>query len=414
MGAAGIKFGSWNICRGTHSKESEIRSMVDAHAVDVLFLQEIDLLDYSDGSFKLPGYSTYVHGGKKKRVCTLVRQNLFRNVCELPEESSESSQVWLQVEEMSGRKTTLANIYREWTPKGKTPEEVLSSLKVRAEQCGKSGNFVMAGDFNLDPTRQDDPSYSSKTLCNDFLNHISEAGLHRHSFGVTFYRKRIDKDIHSELDWVISNCSISQKLAVRSGMSDHALLLWTLNHEVQKSEIPRKLGLRNFNKVNPTAFANELGQQPWEELAFLSIDAMAECFNELFLCTLDNHAPLRYVKQKTRRTAKPSKKLEDLRRQRDNARSKGQKEKLKKLRNQCNKLARKEAIEDVRRRIDRGGEEWKVVRELTGQGGTNSATIKQNGQVLTPVEAAATFNHHFITKVEKIRANISEALLQLL
>jgi len=138
---------------------------------------------------------------------------------------------------------------------------------------------------------------------------------------------------------------------------------------------------------------------------------MGEKFNHFFVTVLDRHAPIRFTKYKNKKSPEPSEELKKLRRQRDNAQSKGNKAKLRILRQKCNALSRREEMKSVRARIEnRKGEEWKIVREIIGKKGSSSKVEMKDekGDILTTREAAEEFNKFFIEKIEKIRAGIEE------
>ena len=175
----------------------------------------------------------------------------------------------------------------------------------------------------------------------------------------------------------------------------------------QKKDPKELLPTRNYKKINHEIFAAHLAQQPWEELAQLSVNEMAQQFGELFLEVLDLHAPVRMVGKRTRETPRPSKELQRLRRQRDNARSKGQKSKLRELRRQCTKLSQLEAQNHVKQRISRGPNEvWRFIKEITGTESSSAGTIRQQQQALSSQRAADTFNDFFLSKIQNIRDNI--------
>lgn len=184
-----IKFASWNICRGLHSKEQEICQILDEAQIDVVILQEIDLINYSSQQLKFPNFQTYVYEGEKRRACILVKDGTFTNVAQLQQEHPRT-------EDANGSKVTLANIYREW---GQDQEEIIDQLSEKQSQQGK---LLVAGNFKLDPTRLDDPTYGAKALASRFQRRTEQAGLTRVSFGQTFQRSVMDSVVASELDWV--------------------------------------------------------------------------------------------------------------------------------------------------------------------------------------------------------------------
>ncbi len=404
-----IRAATWNICRGLNAKLSEIEQIIEANHIDILFLQEIDTLDFCPAVLHVPGFFTFVDNGLKKRTCTLICHNIFESITQISC-CGTSPQVWLQATEHSGRKTILINVYREWC---KNQAEVMDELKSNVANVLKSkGRIMLAGDFNLNPKRKFDTSYSCHHLTSTFLLSLAEMGLEHHSFGDTFTRTVGGKVISSELDWLACNFEVFDLTQQWYGISDHSLLLWKLGglrHDKGNGTF-----LRNINKINRVSFATDLSMQPWETIGDMNLDTetMAMKFNSLFLEILDKHAPLRYVKSKRRQTPKPSPNLQRLRRQRDNARSKGQSTKLKSLRSECKKLARIESIDYTRQRVHKSNNNaWKVINETLGRSGQSlSNTITDDDDnALSMKEAAVKFNRYFIKKIKKIRESIPKS-----
>ena len=98
-------------------KENEICDVAKGNDIDVLFLQEIDLKDYSGGLGAIPGYSTYTHEGDLKRVCAMVREGVFDCVTQVKiSRERKGPQIWLELEK-GDHKITIGSIYREWCNK---------------------------------------------------------------------------------------------------------------------------------------------------------------------------------------------------------------------------------------------------------------------------------------------------------
>jgi len=382
------------------SKEQEICQKIEQHNIDVMFLQEVDIDESNLDSLHFPGFSTYTHKAAKIRACTMVRNGTFKNISVKTE--AGRPEVWLQVEEKSGRKTILANVYREWT---ENQQENMTKLEELIMDYSKE-RLIVAGDFNLDPQRLDDPLYGSKGLLQHFLGTIDELGFERTTFGHTFHRVVTGRHISSELDWMISNCQLGMTQTVKSGMSDHSMIIFDLDVTRDlKKEIKK---VRNMAHIDIIKFQNDLARQPWGAIANRSIDDMALGFNNLFLDVLDKHAPMKEVTMKQKRTPAPSAALKKLQRLRDNARSKGQTEKLRHLRKECIKLMRQESMILTENRIKKGsGEVWKMVRELTGKSEKEECCIKKNGLALDSGEAAEEFNDFFVNKIKTVRDKIT-------
>lgn len=234
----------------------------------------------------------------------------------------------------------------------------------------------------------------------------------RTSFGHTYCRLIEDRKVESELDWVMTNHPgmICETTVTDHSLSDHNPITWRMPTTEKKQAKKNTIFLRNYDKINSAKFKSDLVMQPWEDLDKMNVQDMAVRFNELLLDMLDKHAPLREVKHKPKKTPKPSASLRKLRRQRDNARSKGHLEALKSLRAQCTKQTRHESIEQAVERLKKGSQEaWKMVKETTGGSNLVLNTIKVNGRALGTEEAAEKFNRFFITKIEKIQARIEKS-----
>jgi len=366
-----------------------------------MFLQEIDLLDYSPELISFTDFTTYVHPGKKKRACTLVRNNIFKSIKELPMEDSVP-QIWLQVEERSGRKTVLVNLYREWK------NNEVESLKILADRLVEQlpKRIVVAGDFNLNADRRNDDSYNCKSLMNTFLNQTDESGFVRKSFGKTFRRQMKEKEVSSELDWVVSNCAISDCKTLSSGLSDHSLIIFGLQCQDEKN-IKNAMNVRSYSNIDQKKFASDLANKPWEDLVGQDLNKMGETFNKYFLSVLNYHAPLKLITKRQNKGTRPSLKLKKLRRERDNARSKKNNTKLKQLRSLCWQMAKVEKISSLKTRIQKGQSEvWKIVREEMGTFDGTENIIEKNNQALKADAAAAEFNRYFIEKIDKVQKSI--------
>jgi hypothetical protein len=95
--------------------------------------------------------------------------------------------------------------------------------------------------------------------------------------------------------------------------------------------------------------------------------------------------------------------LKNLRRMRDNDRSKGQKEKLQSLMRECQMISKQEGHTHIRERLKKGsGEAWKIVKELSGCDNKTTHQIKDGGETLNFLEASDKFNTFFVSKIGKI------------
>jgi hypothetical protein len=154
---------------------------------------------------------------------------------------------------------------------------------------------------------------------------------------------------------------VINKDKIESAMSDHDMISWGLN--LKKHTMPSNVikGLRNYKRTNKSNFAKDLSAQPWETLTKGTTEEMANQFNKLLMEVVNKHAPAKDQKLKGKQTPNPSAALKNLRRMRDNARSKCQKEKLRALQRECQMMSRQEGHTHIRDRLKKGsGEAWKI------------------------------------------------------
>lgn len=398
--------GSLNIDRGFFAKEGEINDVLCELNLDVLFLQEIELRDFCPGQIHFPGYLSFVNDQSHKRTCTLIKEKAFKQVIQLDCPDS-LPHVMVSIEEFSGRKTTLLNVYREWS-RGTAREELEDLIRTISYQSSK-GRLIVGGDFNLDTAKTDDTGYGLKNLLNNLLDNLQISGLDRTCFGPTFQRVVQGILIQSNLDWVVSNIETHDQGNRKLGFSDHSLITWKMEGDGASS--PKDTGfvsLRNLKKINKEKFAIDLACQPWENLESLPADSAATELNNMFLRVLDRHAPLEKVQCQPKVTPRPSTELKKLRRDRDNARSKGNQERLRSLRNRCKSLAKKESVSFYQKMFSGGANKrtWGVINGVLGKSKQNNANIVLNDKTLSPNEAASAFNDFFITKIENLKKRI--------
>ena len=167
---------------------------------------------------------------------------------------------------------------------------------------------------------------------------------------------------------------------------------------------------RKLDKIIKEKFVQDMAQQNWEQLAVMEeVEEMVQCFHTLFLSVLDVHAPLVKVNKRRGPIRRPSAALTQLRRKRDNARSKGKIDLLRELRRECQRLSREETMSHAVERIEKGPNEvWKIVGEVTGKKKSANHVIKEGGRALQNKEAAETFNRFFPEKVRQIQESIPQ------
>ena len=373
--------------------------------IDIALLQEVDLTDLDHNRpFTMPGYTTFTHPGQKKRTLTLVKQGSVSHAEEVQLELQGRPETWLKIAQHDDTNFLMGNIYREWVPDARERAEHFGNMLSNLQERYK--NILMAGDFNLDFDRKNDPNYLHAGMARDMLHCIHESGLTTTGFGQTFLRPRLDGEVSSSLDWVASSLGIKveEPRQGKSHLSDHSPLLWRIPAQMQRSTNTMKV--RNLKKINRAAFLNHLAAHNREKMPQMDVEEQAEFLHGCLLNSLETFAPLREIKVKRKRTPQPSQALMELRRKRDNARGKNRL-KFKVLRNRCVALGKTEVRENNTRRLEKdSGQVWKILKETTGKAEKETIKLKEGSHTLTLKESAVAFNTFFLEKVEKIKSKI--------
>ena len=81
-----------------------------------------------------------------------------------------------------------------------------------------------------------------------------------------------------------------------TGISDHCLVYCTLKVQTKKRN-PNYIHVRSDKKYDPICFKTEVAQLLLHEIYLThDVNSKLDLFNELYLNTLDRHAPMKCVK----------------------------------------------------------------------------------------------------------------------
>ena len=401
----GLRMASWNICRGLHAKEQEITAILVQNKLDILHLQETDIEGWSSSTFCIPGFITFTHEGEKKRAVTLLRNTLGGSVTQRTDLAQGRPEVWLEFLSSKGKKVIVGNIYREHGrgQKGTTNKGLTSELADVLQSLAEEGwRLVIAGDFNMD-LHDGQTTYSRL-----FRDRIREAGFDTHGFGKTFFRLVKESVWESNLDWLItSRATVGDTWKRENGASDHHIIGWTLKSDFREEKKPAKWA-RNLKHLEQKRekFLCSLASHPWEDLAQKDIEEQAWMICQRLVQSLDEVAPKKKMTIR-RKCPVPSEELRNLRRSRDNARSKGDQKMYKRLRNRVVLISRQERQSALRKRIDKEPNQvWSVLNELQGNSEQMPSKMVFNGRELRDEEAPEYFNEAFIEKVKTIKESL--------
>jgi hypothetical protein len=161
------------------------------------------------------------------------------------------------------------------------------------EEQSQHGKLLVAGDFNLNPSRLTDFRYGARTMTSRLLRGAEMFGLSGISFEKTFQRRVFDTVVASELDSILTSHPdmVINKDKIEGAKSDHDMITWGLKFKKQTMPSNVIKGLRNYTRVNKSNFAKDLAAQPWETLAKGTTEKIGNQFNKLLKEVVNKHAP---------------------------------------------------------------------------------------------------------------------------
>ena len=227
-------------------------------------------------------------------------------------------------------------------------------------------------------------------------------------FGTTFFRLVKDKEWASELDWVLScGVDIGRVKKKENAASDHHIILWSIEGRVSQEKQQTLTRSMNTLLKNKERFLQSLLKHPWESLPDYNLEEQASLLCQHIVTSLDEIVPLRYTKQRKRYCPIPSQELQELRRERDNARKNRKTKQYRRLRNRVVLCSRQERQKEIDKRIMRDPNEvWHVLEELQGKTKSKQSNIFSDGEELSGEKAAQHFNVQFIDKIEQIKKSL--------
>ena len=200
---------------------------------------------------------------------------------------------------------------------------------------------------------------------------------------------------------------------MNTGISDHCLVYCTIKVKTKKPN-PKYINVRSYKRYDPIYFKTEVAQLPLHEIySTYDVNSKLDLFNELFLNTLNKHAPMKYAKIKGRPHKFIGKEIKELMKIRDRHLESFRKSKnsedwnrYKQLRNTVKISIKKAESEYVCSQIEKNKDNsksmWKVIRGCLPSKETTKPSYRKD-----PELAAEEFNNFFIsvgkTTADKVR-----------
>ena len=402
----------WNPHTINGTKELALRHLVEATRANVVIITEADV--EADSLPVIVGFRTFAPKTPRiVRVLLLVREELLVEQLEIG--GTDIPAVWAKV-----NKTTIGAVYRQFTSKSGSGEtgpaferrqldEILHQISEASNQAGS--NLIVAGDFNLDPTRRGDTSYYQNSLLNTFLEATDEHGLQWVRTGPTFKSDGKFDGQHrvSTIDLVFGRTMRPlQAETLDFAASDHApVLAWiptVLSKPKTLTKVSRDWSYLNFDHLS--ALLSDWSQwQPF--FSETSPSSLAGHFERIINDALDMVIPSRVVTLH-HPTLRLSKQTREVMRLRDQARKNGD-PLFRQLRNKASSMVKGDRIQGNLQRIRQGGTKaaWSVVKETMGRSFTG-LPIPKGCQ--TNEEAAEMCADHLTSKIDEIHHKIQASL----
>ena len=214
----------------------------------------------------------------------------------------------------------------------------------------------------------------------------------------------------------------------QNSSTDHLPVIIRYSLNLAKVTYKRSLTKRSFKKFTKEVWNEALEQEDWMEVDDCEdVNEMVKLFTEKVNRALDKVAPVKTFTVRSNHRFGLSESTKELMKKRDKTRCSIQaaagKEKqvllqqYKKLRNRVTGRIRKENIEYNDKRIVEACNEreiWNVANEVINPRKENDWSILNgNGEnVSDKEEVAELFNEFFITKVEELKSNIDQTLVE--
>ena len=421
-----IRVGSWNIRRGYHKKELEILNFIKDKKIDILTILECDICDLPN----IPGFQAIFpkhRNSNNARLLLLAKKELSVKVRD-DLMTDEVPTVWVELELKSEKNVLICSIYREWLSSQAqwvALQKICDQLQTAAS---KNLRLVIMGDLNLCQLKWKSDNYKHKKLASELQDCVAVCGLEIHQTGITYRADHVSADgtwAESSLDHLYSTPGlISNVTSVTNGLSDHAVIIGTVNCSIRKDiPEPEHIEKRCYKHFNEDQFKVILAGKEWERLAMCSdVNSQVELYDQFVCEALDQCAPIKRVK--LRQNFKPGLTTDTLKtiKARNSAKRAFTKDKsleksnqYKILRNRALKMVRQDYQSHMQKKFGNLSSVtsvtnlWKATKHILNATRTEEIKLKtERGVVSDQLEVANQLNVSFLNKVSMIKNSIPQ------
>ena len=402
-----VIIGTLNI-NSVSSKLEQLREVIGNY-LDVLTIQETKLdTSFPTAQLLIDGYSEPYrldrdcHGGG---VLIYVREDIPSKLLNKHTFTKNVEGLFIEINLRKCKILFFGGYRSEHKTFGLNREDFFDQIGLALDIYNNYDKFLLAGDFNTEERVE--------TL-EDFLFEHNARNLVK---GSTCFKSL---DNPSCIDLFITNSyqSFQNTTIVATGLSDFHKMVATVLKTTFPKAPPKVINYRDYKRFNVHAFRGELK-------SLLSTASNYAKFEELFLKTLDKHAPVK--KKVVRANDKPymTKTLRKAIMVRSSLKNKYMKYKtpdleraFKKQKNYTNRLLKKEKKRyfsnlDLSNFTD-NKKFWNTVKPLLSSGGSGikKITLVENNEIISDdKEIAETFGNFFVETVSKLDINENNAIL---
>ena len=294
-----------------------VRDTITTNSFDIFTISET-WLDSSvdEASIQIPGYQLFRQDrGPHKAgggLCVYITHKMKASIINTLSLASDEGfqQLWLRVQCRSCKSFLVCTVYRPPS----TPINFLDNLAHSLVDTLLHGlEIIILGDLNCNLTRNNPESRVLLDFCSTFnLTQLVKTPT------------RITENSQSLLDVILTTKEsfVDSTEVLMSSISDHSLV-----YTVLKLKTPRTkssyVSVRSYTNYKPELFLKDLYCVPFHMVNFFDdFNDQVDAFNSLFLDVLNEHAPIKRIKIKSRPNPFITREIRELMRTRDRCRHK--------------------------------------------------------------------------------------------
>ena len=291
-----IKIAHLNI-RSLKSREHFLllQHTIEEHDFDIFTISETWLDSTVDNQvMHIPGFAFFRQdrgehksgGGLAVYIRHTFKATLIKDVSGISDENFQ--QLWIKVQVRHCKSILICTVYRPPCATLTFSDGMSSSL---LDMLLLGNEIIILGDLNCNILDDTVGSRALRELCATF----NLTQLVKEPTRITETKRSLIDVIICTDPTLAESCSV-----VASSISDHNLVEVTLR--IRRPKVKAKyVTVRSYSRYISDSFCEDLSLVPWHMVHFFDdIDSQVETFNSLFLDVLDQHAPIKRIKIKSR------------------------------------------------------------------------------------------------------------------